>query len=266
MQQLALEQRRLLGPRAQWHVGDVAWGLRQHEGREPEWTFRLWRDSGDRVVAWSWLKGDRGLLEYDLHPEHRHLFDEVLDEPDAKEAVAFEDDEEARAVLARHGFTKPGRAIHFNHREVPDAPTPPPLPDGFRYRTVEPEDLAERVAIHRDVWEPSRVTESSYRNVMAEWPYRGSLDCVVEAPDGRFASYVLVWPDDENGVGLFEPVGTRAEFRRRGLGAAVCTFGLQRLHEEGMRRAVVGCDTDPACALYESIGFRRSWTITSYAR
>lgn len=41
MQQLALEQRRLLGPRAPWHVGDVAWGLRQHEGREPEWTFRL---------------------------------------------------------------------------------------------------------------------------------------------------------------------------------------------------------------------------------
>ncbi len=270
MQQLALEQRRLLGPRAPWHVGDVASGLRQHEGREPEWTFRLWRD-GDRILAWSWLKRDRGLLEYDLHPEHRHLLDEILDEPDAKEAVAkeavaFEDDDEARAILARHGYTKPTRAIHFNHRDVPEAPTLPHLPDGFRYRTVDPEDLAERVAIHRDVWEPSRVTESSYRNVMAEWPYRGSLDCVVEAPDGRFASYVLVWPDDENGVGLFEPVGTRAEFRRRGLGAAVCTFGLRRLHEEGMRRAVVGCDTEPACALYESLGFRRSWTITSYAR
>jgi ribosomal protein S18 acetylase RimI-like enzyme len=153
------------------------------------------------------------------------------------------------------------RAIHFNHREVPNAPTPPRLPDGFRYRTVEPEDLAERVAIHRDVREPSRVTESSYRNVMAEWPYRSSLDCVVEAPEGRFASYVLVWPDDDNGVGLFEPVGTRAEFRRRGLGTAVCTFGLQRLHEEGLRRAVVGCDSETACALCESIGFRRSWTI-----
>jgi hypothetical protein len=83
------------------------------------------------------------------------------------------------------------------------------LPHGFRYRTVVPEDLAERVAIHRDVWEPSRVTEASYRKVMAEWPYRRSLDCVLEAPDGRFGSYALVWPDDENGVGLFEPVGTR---------------------------------------------------------
>jgi len=65
MQQLALEQRRLLGPRAPWHVGDVAWGLRQHEGREPEWDFRLWHDGDDRIVAWSWLKRDREqLLEY----------------------------------------------------------------------------------------------------------------------------------------------------------------------------------------------------------
>ena len=93
--------------------------------------------------------------------------------------------------------------------------------------TVGPGDLAERVAIHRDVWEPSRVTESSYRGVMVEWPYRGSLDCVVEAPDGRFAAYCLVWPDDENRVGELEPVGVREEFRRRGLGAAVCTFALR---------------------------------------
>jgi hypothetical protein len=103
----------------------------------------------------------------DLHPEHRHLLDEILDEPEAKEAVAFADDEDALLVLARHGFTKPGRAIHLNHRAVPAALTLPPLPYGFRYRTVEPQDVAERVAIHRDVWEPSRVTESSYRNVIA---------------------------------------------------------------------------------------------------
>ena len=116
------------------------------------------------------------------------------------------------------------------------------------------------------MWEPSRVTESSYRNVMAAWPYRDSLDCVVEAPDGRFAAYVLAWPDDENRVGLFEPVGTREEFRRRGLGTAVCTYALRRLHAEGMRQAIVGCGTAPACALYESIGFRRYGTIVGYAR
>jgi len=265
MHELALEQRRVPGARAQWHVGDITWGLRQHEGREPEWTFRLWRDGG-RVVAWSWLKSDRGILEHDVHPEHLHLLDEILDVPDARGAAAFEDDEAMRAALARHGYTRPARAIHFNARDIPEPPAPTPLPEGFRLRTVEPGDLAQRVAIHRDVWAPSRVTEASYANVMASWPYRGTLDCVVEAPDGRFAAYVLAWPDDANGVGLFEPVGTREEFRRRGLGAAVCTFALRRLHDEGLRHALVGCETDAACRLYESVGFTRGGTSVLYER
>jgi hypothetical protein len=64
MHELALEQRRDLGVRAPWHVGDITWGLFQHEGREDEWEIRIWKD-GDRTVAWSWLKGDRGLLELD---------------------------------------------------------------------------------------------------------------------------------------------------------------------------------------------------------
>src|SRR5206468_21092 len=57
MQQLALEQRRLEGVRAYWHIGDIAWGLRQHEGREAEWKIRLWVEDGS-IAAWSWLKAD----------------------------------------------------------------------------------------------------------------------------------------------------------------------------------------------------------------
>jgi ribosomal protein S18 acetylase RimI-like enzyme len=265
MQQLAVEQRRLLGPRAPWHVGDVAWGLRQHEGRESEWTFRLWRD-GERVVAWSWLKGVAGQLEADVRDDRRDLLDEILAEPDARTAFAFEDDDEQRAALARHGFARPGERLHFLVRELVEQPTPAPPPPGFRCRTVEPADVAERVAVHRDIWAPSRVTESSYRNVMAEWPYRSSLDCVVEAPDGRFAAYCLMWPDDANRVGELEPVGVREEFRRRGLGAAVCTFALRRLHEEGGRQAIVYCESEPARALYESIGFRIHATLVGYSR
>jgi ribosomal protein S18 acetylase RimI-like enzyme len=265
MQQLALEQRRRLGVRAEWHIGDIAWGLRQHEGREAEWRIRLWEEDGS-VVAWSWLKSAAGTLEFDVRADRRGLLDEVLDEPDARVAHAFEDDEETRAALARHGFVRPGEWMRFNVRELPEAPEPPPLPDGFRYRTVEPGDLAERVAIHRDVWAPSRVTETSFAVVAATWPYRASLDCVVEAPDGRFAAYCHIWPDDENAVGELEPVGVREEFRRRGLGAAVCTFALRRLHEEGGREAVVLCQNDRACALYESIGFCTHATLVGYER
>jgi ribosomal protein S18 acetylase RimI-like enzyme len=265
IQRFAGEQSRRLGRRAQWHVGDIAWGFCQHEGREHEWTVRIWEEAGE-VVAWSWFKSARGWLEFDVRPDRLELLAEILDEPRASIAACFEDDEPARAALAQRGFTQPSWAIHLNVRELEEPPEQAPLPAGFRCRTVTPADLAERIAIHQEVWAPSRVTESSYANVMATWPYRGSLDCVVEAPDGRFAAYVLAWADDENRLGLFEPVGTREEFRRRGLGAAVCTYALRRLREEGIRQAVVGCAEAPACALYESVGFRRGPTVGFYAR
>jgi ribosomal protein S18 acetylase RimI-like enzyme len=275
MHELALEQRRELGVRAPWHVGDITWGLRQHEGRETEWTFRVWRD-GERTVAWSWLKADHpgALLEFDVRRDRLDLLGEILADPNARTTGAFADDDEVRTALERNGFaadddaemTRQGSVMRFLARDLPDALAPPRLPEGFRYRTVEPGDLAERVAIHRDVWAPSRVTESSFANVQESWPYRASLDCVVEAPDGRFAAYCLIWPDDENGVGELEPVGVREEFRRRGLGAAVCTFALGRWHEEGGSSAIVYCVTDAACGLYESIGFRRHATLVGYSR
>jgi ribosomal protein S18 acetylase RimI-like enzyme len=156
--------------------------------------------------------------------------------------------------------------MHYLARDLAEPPHLPALPAGFRYRTVTEEDIAERVSIHREVWAPSRVTESSYANVRAQWPYRESLDCVVEAPDGRFAAYCLSWPDDENAVGELEPVGVRTAFRRRGLGTAVCTYALKRLHEEGARHAIVYCMTAEACALYESLGFRRHASLVGYER
>jgi ribosomal protein S18 acetylase RimI-like enzyme len=273
MHELAVEQRRELGVRAPWHVGDITWGLRAHEGREDKWTIRIWKD-GDRTVAWSWLKGDRGLLEFDIRRDRLDLLDEMFAASEVRISVAFEDDEEVQAALLRNGFaadddaplTRHSSSLNFLARDLPDAPELLELPEGFRCRTVEPEDLAERVAIHQEVWAPSRVTESSFATIQASWPYRASLDCVVEAPDGRFAAYCHVWPDDENGVGEFEPVGTREEFRRRGLGAAVCTFALRRWHEEGGRQAIVYCENDAACGLYESIGFRRHTTVVSYSR
>jgi ribosomal protein S18 acetylase RimI-like enzyme len=258
MQRLAVRQREVLGDRAPWHVGDIAWGLWQHVGLEADWEFRTWGED-----AWSWLDLANGKLEFDVVGERGDILDEILAEPRAKTAWGFE---ELRPVLGRHGFATEGGALHFYARELDEPPALPPLPDGFRCRTVADADLAERVAVHRDVWAPSRVTEESYANVRVAWPYRTSLDCVVEAPDGRFAASALLWPDDENRVGELEPVGVRTEFRRRGLGAVVCTFALRRWYEEGGRRAIVYCLSESACALYETIGFRRHATLREYSR
>jgi len=262
MQRLAARQRRVLGDRAPWHTGDIAWGLWQHAGREHEWEIRTWGED-----AWSWLRLDTGLLDYDVAEERLELLDEVLAEPRARKVCAFEDDGERLAALARHGFTQPSEStLSFNVLELTEEPQPPALPDGFSYRTVGEDDVAERVAVHRDVWAPSRVSEESFADVQRAWPYRASLDCVVVAPDGRFAAYAHLWPEDETGVGELEPVGVREEFRRRGLGQAACTFAMRRWWDEGGRRVVVYNETEIAGALYRSLGFRRHGVLREYAR
>ena len=261
MQRLAVRQRQVLGDRAPWHTGDLAWQLWQHPGREHEWEIRNWGED-----AWSWLRTPTGAFDFDVAAGREDMLEEVLAEPRAKGAWAFEDDAELRAALERHGFSTPGESFRFNSRAVAEAPEPPALPDGFSYRTAGDADLAERVAIHCDVWAPSRVTEESFANVRRAWPYRASLDCVVVAPDGRFAAYAHLWPEDETGVGELEPVGVRAEFRRLGLGAAVCTYALRRWWEEGGRRAIVYCNSEPAYALYRSIGFATHAILREYTR
>ena len=254
MQELSLEQRRLLGPRAPWHSGDLAWGLRQHVGREREWRIRLWEEDG-AVVAWSWLTSSSwtpraGAVEQ-ISP--------------SRSGTVCSRTTRSYGVRSPATVRRPG-AMHYNVRDLTEPPEPPALPAGLRYRTVEPDDLAERVAIHRDVWAPSRVTEESYANVTAAWPYRASLDCVVEAP-GRPLRRLLPRLAGRRELGRrVEPVGVREEFRRRGLGAAVCTFALQRLWEEGGRQAIVYCVDVPACELYRALGFRRHASLVGYSR
>jgi ribosomal protein S18 acetylase RimI-like enzyme len=157
---------------------------------------------------------------------------------------------------ALDGYERSDASYTYYARNVDDLPTLN-LPHGFTAHTVGADDYAARVAVHRAVWEPSRVTEDVYRHVMQTWPYRADLDCVVEAQDGTFAAYVLCWYDPANQVGEFEPVGTHPAFRRRGLGAAACAYALARLRDAGAEQAIVYASDPAAHALYESVGFRR---------
>jgi mycothiol synthase len=83
--------------------------------------------------------------------------------------------------------------------------------------------------------------------------FRSDLDLVVSTPELAFASFCLVWLS--GGVGYFEPVGTRAAFRRQGLGRAVILEGFRRLGALGAHTAMVYSGTKNR-EFYESCGFR----------
>ena len=170
MQALVAELWRLEGPAVENHIGDLAWQRFMHEGRESDWRIRLWDDA-----AWAWLRLP-ATLQYEIHPEHRSgaLHDELIAWFEAEAAgddlvtACLSTDVERLAVLRRHGYevNTDAREFAFHVCDLADI-REPSVPNGYRLRTVEPDDLERRVDVHRAAFAPSRVTTESYANVMA---------------------------------------------------------------------------------------------------
>jgi ribosomal protein S18 acetylase RimI-like enzyme len=238
-------------PRSFIHVGDVTWGLYQHEPElaAPKRVQIFERDGAPVAFGILWLPQT---LHCAVHPGHRddEVYDAVLDwfagaageELDGGlDVQLLESDAVLGAALARHGYAPNPHAAIFEHR-VRSLAAPvevSPLPDGYTLRHVGPGDVKRRVEVHRAAFHPSKVTVPGYRVLQELPPYRADLDVVVEAPDGSFAAYALVWLDEENGIGELEPVGTHPAHQRLGLGKAVCLEACRRLRDLGADTAVV---------------------------
>jgi ribosomal protein S18 acetylase RimI-like enzyme len=258
-----------------WHIGDIAWGRRQHIGRDAEWRTAVWEREGE-VLAWAWVRLPDH-LDLAVHPEHPELAAEVVDwfreVAVADDLVAYAMDTEPHiiAAFAAAGFREVDDP-HVMYRYTHSLATldEPVVPDGFVVRPVRgDDDVPRRVDVHRSAFHPSRVTVDSYANVRASWPYRQDLDWVVETPDGSFGAFCLIWWDEVNRVGELEPVGTHQDFRRLGLARSACVGAMRALRDLGATEAVVLSfdlpDKPGPRALYHSLGFVDHSRTVKYA-
>ena len=118
-------------------------------------------------------------------------------------------------------------------------------------------------ALQQELWQLEGPRVQSHVGDLAWWLHRDLWKRQLWLDRDRCVAWawlLLCWYDDENRVGEFEPVGTHPDYRRQGLGAAVCLYALRRLQEEGTGQAVVyaggGEEDEGARALYEGVGFR----------
>jgi ribosomal protein S18 acetylase RimI-like enzyme len=182
--------------------------------------------------------------------------------------MAFEEDVPRIAFLTANGYRS---TQHFmpDYRRDLSVPIPPPnLRAGLRLRHATEADLEERVAVHRASWLRSTWSMETYLKIRASDAYDSELDIVLEADDGTFAAYCICWADPVAGVGSYEPVGTRPEWRGKGVGRETIYEGFRRLKAKGMRSARVGTAgfNAPAQALYESCGFVRVGTCRTFMK
>lgn len=272
-----------------FHIGDVVW-QRFRTGFDAGLRIGLWEDEEGRVVGFTWYDGPDELV-VSIHPEvlptpaAGELLDGMLawgeerratyaerGEPSERLATScLREDARMEALLVERGFA-PDEADAFlvNRRSLLDALPERPVAEGYRMVDMTDESLVlERVAIHREVWYPSKITKEGYRWLRSRPEYDAELDLMAVSDAGEGAAYAICWVDPVTRTAIFEPVGARAAHRRRGLAAAVLAEGMRRARAKGAETINVLNSSDPdyapSHALYRSVGFEpighwRNWT------
>jgi len=249
------------------HPGDVAWwtGWPPQTPEALARGFLLWEVEG-RAAGWA-IHDDDGLVVL-VDPEHRGSVDAVAFEDEVVTWASATADGPLRVTeLARdeaacerwrgRGFAPAdGGYVTFVRPLDPTADRAPDVAVG----SVGDEDLLDRASVTHAAFGSARDLEpyaADYATFRASPASPGGWDLLARTPDGAPAACCIAWPDPASGAGLFEPVATHPDHRRRGYGRSVMAAGLARLADAGLRWAIVITATrnEGAVALYRSLGF-----------
>ncbi len=248
------------GTPLQLHPGDVGWKTRVGIDATTA-LLRTWRDDG-RIVALGMLDAP-DLLRLAVAPSSQH------DDAVARQILADLAEPERGVIPSGAASLETAngtviRELALRDRWAPGESWTPlrrdlaaPVSDpGVRVAVVGPDDLHDRVAVHRASFPGSTFSGENWRSMAASTAY-GDARCLVAYDGGAPVAAATVWSAGEGRPGLLEPVGVHHEQRRHGYGRAISLAAARTLRELGASSAIVCTPTSnvAAVATYESAGF-----------
>ncbi len=268
-----------------WHKGDIGHRLFNGCANYPSADMlRYWVDETGEIRAFVIFYPHWEVFDLQVAPElrssetHIALFESCERETlrlaqrfdikfEAMIADVFDCDPTYAAFVEARGYQYDKLGLTMTRHDLQDLPQAP-LPEGFHFHDATAAD-AERLAdVHNNSF-TNKWNAASYLAVFSA-PHL-EYELVVVAPDGRFAAFTNVWIDQLNRSLLFEPVGTHADFRRRGIATALMVYAMRRMRAEHDIECAYVCHDPPAKnpasgPLYASLGFQKLHEIYEYRR
>ena len=270
------------------HPGDVVHhiynGMR-HEN--PHELVHIWEDDTGEILAWTLLDPRRSTCDPQINRTIRQTVPSLEREINewseqtlvrlmagrGSEATdiwtdASANDQVRVDMLESSGWVAQDDDVYMLTRRSIDGAEPPELPEGYYLRSVTGVEEAGPVAeLHKATFGAAWTTEL-YARVMNSPGYSPDRELLVVAPDGQLAAFCVLWPDDINKTGLFEPVAVHPDHRRLGLGGALMRAGMEAMRSWGMIHAEVMYEmANPGSgALYRGEGFVPIDKIITYGK
>lgn len=266
------------------HRGDVQWWLFYTDTPPQVWqsNIRLLKED-EKLLGWILLSKDENAFDIYVMPNlrgssaERDLYAWAIDHLSKLETVdaywVAEDDSVRIELLKEFGFAPKETYTVLFMRDLSELPKISALPNDFalRHSRGNEEDAKLRSVASHSAFESEKPFEEYWQRTwkfMQSPAYVPQHEIFLTAPSGQVASYCIVWTDELNKEGHFEPVGTHADFQRRGLGKRLMYDCFRRLKDEGMETASVctGNLNDCGIALYEATGFRRAKKLLTFTK
>lgn len=264
LQRFLVEMRHQVGQGAYFQLGDLLW--RMHHGPnnfDAAADLRLWRNSAGGIDGFVFHLQCDGNPEFFLRPE---LYDSVIagdmlawalgraraGNLDYIETSCIDGDAAKSALLSRWGFRLiEDDAMLFMARDLADPIPDATLPEGYTFVSG-----AERPDLPGVTGRP--LSQDAYAYLRQAPGYRDDLGLRVCYENREIVAGCIGWYDALDACGEFEPVGTRADHRRRGLAFAVMAAVMMRLKQYGAETAYIRTYGNNAAAvhLYRKLGFK----------
>lgn len=161
-----------------------------------------------------------------------------------------------KIAISRNYSKQPG--IEYVSELCLEQEFPVKLAKGFSFKRGDEVTNQDKGKAHAKAF--GYYDESVYRErspigyqAMSETPdYRSDLDIYVLSPDSEIAAFATMWYDQQNRIGILEPVGTISRYRRMGLGRATIMQLANQVKREGGLKVFVGSGNE----FYKRLGFR----------
>ena len=265
------------------HRGDLQWWLFYTDVPQAIWQshIRLWIED-ECMIGWALLSVEERAFDVFTHPSLRgdpreeEMLVWALQQMSTFEEVQMiwvaEHDDLRIRWLEENGFQCDSNHYVRFTRSLLEPLESPTLPGGFSLRTSRGEEDARLRSVASHAAFGSKKLFENY------WPrtlrfmqspvYVPEHELFVMSPEDEVASYCIIWTDEVNRLGHFEPVGTHPKFQGKGLGKILLFDAMHRLKSEGMERADVCTNHDNLAAirLYESVGFHFDKRLLTYKR
>ena len=271
-------------PFIHWDSGTMRyWRHELHCDKDPQDPFfrenaHVWRREGAGIVGLCISEDGRNDVFVEVLPAHREIYSIILGWIEGTWAVArdtveidiFADDERKLHLLQGAGYVFAKHSRNMRTYDLDRVDLDYSMEPGYSIRAFsESPDVEGRIVLVQSAFDNPAYSEKRLRGLLASPAYEGAWDLMVLSGDGTPVSFCVGWREPTTAdAGNIEPVGTHAEYRRRGLAQAVVRECFARMRAAGIRTVRIASVAEPAVGnfLYDSLSPSTKREVHRYAK